>query len=1000
MKIKRVKLNLIIILCGLFIAAIIAAGCVLGGVTAYADEGAGYNESYRNRLAFSAARGWNNDPNGLLYVPDPSGDGGTYHMYYQYNWNKNGNGGSGETANVHGRISWGHATSRDLVHWEEKPVAIPAIPTGEYDGEGKEIYDMMFSGSAVYDEHDTSGLFDGGSGIVAILTQPKDSAGGQRQILAYSKDNGQSFEIYGEILGANAEGSLGDNEFRDPKVFRSEKLNKWLMAVGGGAVRMYSSDDLKNWSYLGQTGYWGECPDISRYQVDGEEKYVLIISPEDKAKSHEFNGTTRAETYYPAEYYVVGELNESGLFVSNEPVKRLSEGIDSYAFQSFNNVPDGKVYGVSWSASWKTVGEYERYRKNYNGGMTVVCELKLIKENDGYVLTRTPVEAYDGLRKDTLKEYNDKLGAGSNALAGVRADVAEIEAELDFTGSNATYAELNMRVSAAEKITLRYDVASQLLTLDRSKSSLLAENTALYAVPYNKTVQTAEGKLSLKVVLDRAFISVFANGGRASFFSAVFPSAISNGMQLVSDGDIGVNAKVYSLNGIFNAADSVDELILTTDKIDATVGSSYSVIASSYSKNFNAEDVTFGVKEGSGNVKLEYSGGTAVISALKSGSAKIEAVYGTEEREISVYIYNYGFESNVDYGLRLGGFSFIADDGMRFDTGKSDAFLFSETEGESFIYSAEFTVKESGSQAGGLVFGVSGNLTDYWVATADIKDNKIKLWRSGIGDLKSVDYGFGNPPSVKLTLTVNGGVAKIYVNGDKTAALVQSLSGYAGGKIGLNVYNAKMAVSNVLFNEIVAEDNEINIVGYPVIKVVNVTDGSRRLQNGDYAYSGGKLTVSPAYLSTLENDTEYTFRVYTALTDFDVTLKTDFAPSALYLSKEEYSRADSLTFGVSDGAEVYGVEIDGKRYDFKRDGELITVEAGNLSEFMTGTHVVKAYTSKGRPQAEFSVVTENDFRNEDIEEISYTFLYIDMAIFAAAGVGFAVISIILKRRAK
>ena len=65
MKIKRVKLNLIIILCGLFIAAIIAAGCVLGGVTAYADEGAGYNESYRNRLAFSAARGWNNDPNGL-----------------------------------------------------------------------------------------------------------------------------------------------------------------------------------------------------------------------------------------------------------------------------------------------------------------------------------------------------------------------------------------------------------------------------------------------------------------------------------------------------------------------------------------------------------------------------------------------------------------------------------------------------------------------------------------------------------------------------------------------------------------------------------------------------------------------------------------------------------------------------------------------------------------------------------------------------------------------
>lgn len=982
-------------LAGLLCLAIILISTLWTGmvsVTARA-EAENYGESYRNQLAFSARQGWNNDPNGLLYV------NGVYHMYYQYNYDKN----TGLTENVWGHMSWGHATSTDLVHWTEQPVALPEGTAGE-DGN---IYGMMFSGSAVYDEYNTSGLFETengkvkeGQGIIAVLTQPDDAAGGQRQILAYSKDDGQSFSIYGEILAANATGSLGDGEFRDPKVFWNAKLNKWLMAVGGGAVRMYSSENLKDWTYLGQTGYWGECPDISRFEVDGEEKYVLIISPEDKSKSHSYNKTNRADTYYPAEYYVVGDLNENGLFVSTEKIKRFSEGIDSYAFQSFNNAPEGKVYGVSWAASWKTVGEYEKFRKNYNGGMTIVCELNLIKENDGYFLSRTPVDGFAQLRKDVIKDYSGALKAGNNALAGVRAECAEVEAELDFTGSAATYAQLNLRVSATEKIALKYEIATQTLTLDRSKSSLLAEDTALYAVPYCKNVKLSDGKLSVKVILDRAFISVFVNGGMASFFSAVFPSAISDGMQLVSDGDLNVNAKVYSLNGIYAATDSVDELILTTDKLDATVGKTYPVIASSYSKNFSADNVSFEVKEGSGNVKLEYVNGTAYILALKNGYAKIEVQYGSQKRAIDVYIYNNGFESNVDYVLRLGGFSYIADDGLRFETGESDAFLFSNTSGENFIYSAEFSLKQNGSQAGGLVFGLSDNLTDYLVATADIKDNKIKLWRSGIGDLKAIDYNFANPSAVKLTLIVNCGIAKIYVNGDKTAALVHSIDGYYGGKIGLNVYNAKMAVNNVLFNNISKNDNEVIFGGYSVIKVVNVSDGSYRLQNGDYSYENGKLTVNPAYLSTLENETEYTFRVFTTFTDFDVILKTDFVPAFISPVKDGYARDEALTLDISGSADVYRVEIDGAHCEFVRDGNLITVAAENIKDLLSGTHTIKVYTDKGRPQTEFSIVTQNDFRSNDIEEISYTFLYIDMAIFAAAGIGFAVISIILKRKAK
>ena len=149
MKIKSIKIKLAIILSAVVTAALVAVCSLNGGFSAFAAGGGEYGESYRNKLVFSPKEGWNNDPNGLLYAD------GVYHMYYQYNWDKNANGGAGKTENVWGHMSWGHATSTDLIHWTEQPVALPENTVGT-DGKN---YGMMFSGSAVYDEHNTSGLF-------------------------------------------------------------------------------------------------------------------------------------------------------------------------------------------------------------------------------------------------------------------------------------------------------------------------------------------------------------------------------------------------------------------------------------------------------------------------------------------------------------------------------------------------------------------------------------------------------------------------------------------------------------------------------------------------------------------------------------------------------------------------------------------------------------------------------------------------------------------------
>lgn len=962
-----------------FIAALGGACITLSAnKTAYADSAGDYGQSYRNQLSYSPKKGWNNDPNGLLYV------NGVYHMYYQYNWDKSANGGQGATENKWGHMSWGHATSRDLVHWEEQPVAICENTAGD-DGKN---YAMMFSGSAVYDANNTSGLFDTsggktveGQGIVALLTQPDDEAGGQRQILAYSKDNGQSFSIYGEVLSA-ADGKLGDGEFRDPKVFWSEQHSKWLMAVGGGSVRMYSSDNLKNWEYLGETGYWGECPDISRYEVDGEEKYVLIISPEDKTKSHEYNKTTRTDTYYPAEYYVVGDLNGEGLFVSDEAVTRLSEGIDSYAFQSFNNAPDGKVYGVSWSASWKTVDAYRDYRKSYNGGMTVTCEMQLVKENGGYKLTRQPVEAYGGLRGDKVKEFNGPLAAGEDAFGGASLSEADIEAEIDFSDGNATYAQLELRASEAERTVIRYDVKNRALIFDRSQSSLLAQDTPLYKEKYVNKVDLDGGKLSLRILVDRAFVSVFANGGRASCFSAVFPSAVSNGLSLVADGDINVKSSIYGVKGIFGNVPTEDTAILTTNKIDAAVGMAETVIASSFADGFNPADVTFTVAEGGGNIRLEAQGAVARVTPLKKGYAKLCAEYKGEKQYTEFFIYNDAYIGDVNYISRLGGFSYLSDDGISFETGTNDAFLFGDRSGKDMVYSAVFTRRNDEAQACGLMFGISENKTDYFVATADFKDKKVKIWRSGIGDVAVADCDYlDGKNSAEIAVKTVDNNAEVYIDG--APVLSAGLNGYKGGGLGLNVYNGAFAVNFVS-------------TGERLLKVINITDGSRELGVNDYFVKDGAVKVSDKYLATLENDTEYVFRAVTTVSDYDFKVRTRFAVAEMSALKEEFSKGEALVLALTDGVELYKIEIDGKQVEFSLNSYYATVSADALSAFVGGSHTVKAYTSMGRPTVSVNILSPEDYREEEIEIISHTFFYIDMAIFGTAIVAYAAFASVKK----
>ncbi|MDH6466289.1 sucrose-6-phosphate hydrolase SacC (GH32 family) [Micromonospora sp. A200] len=238
-------------------AAVVAA---MPGATASGATGGTRDEPYRPQIHFSPERNWMNDPNGLVWYQ------GEWHLFYQHN----------PEGAQWGNMSWGHAVSRDLFHWEELPVALP------YSAD-----EHIFSGSIVVDERNTSGFGRPGvPAMVAVYTSAYPATGIQAQSLAYSTDRGRTWTKY----AGNPVLDLGSREFRDPKVFWDAEADYWVMAIVLATehkVRFYRSADLKAWTYLSDfgpanaTGGVWEVPDLFEVPVDGDPqstKWVLVVN--------------------------------------------------------------------------------------------------------------------------------------------------------------------------------------------------------------------------------------------------------------------------------------------------------------------------------------------------------------------------------------------------------------------------------------------------------------------------------------------------------------------------------------------------------------------------------------------------------------------------------------------------------------------------------------------------------------------------------------------------
>ena len=432
-------------------------------------------ERFRPIYHHTPEYGWMNDPNGMFYKD------GQWHLYYQ--WNPYGS----QWENM----TWGHSTSRDLLHWDAQPTAVEPDALG-----------TIFSGSCVVDKKNDR--------VVAFYT-----SAGQHQVqsMAVSKDNGKTFvkEIDNPILTSN------EPDFRDPKAFWNPELQAWnLVLAVGQEMRIFSSKDLKNWKfesafgkgYGNHDGVW-ECPDLMKLQVRGTDiqKWMLIcnINP-----GGPFGGS--------ATQYFVGDFDGHTFTCDHKDTRWMDYGKDHYATVTFDNAPDGRRVALAWMSNWQYANEVPT--KQFRSANSVPRDLDLFEYNGQYYCGVTPSKELLALR--------GKKTANPTEACEI---VVDAKGPMTLTLSN----------TKGEQVTMRYDKAAKTFTMNREKSGDTAFSEAF---PGETTAPVYGNIRQFRIFIDRCSIEVFDAEGRLAMTNLVFPTEPYSKLTVK-----GGKASVYQLAG-------------------------------------------------------------------------------------------------------------------------------------------------------------------------------------------------------------------------------------------------------------------------------------------------------------------------------------------------------------------------------------------------------------------------------------------------------------------
>lgn len=456
-----------------------------------------YHEQYRPQIHYTPAKNWVNDPNGMVFVD------GVWHLFYQYN----------PYGNDWGNMSWGHATTKDLIHWTEQEVALKRDELGD-----------IFSGSAVVDKDNTAGF--GANAVVALYTSAGDH---QQQSLAYSTDGAMHFTTYeGNPIIPNT--TRGD--FRDPKVFWHEPTQQWVMSLALGwscGIEFWTSRDLRTWKYAStfetdivrcHNCQW-ECPDLIQLPINtvgadgqlvptGDSKWVLIVNvnpggPTAGSGIMCFVGEFDGETFTPD--------------ALDYPMW-MDFGMDNYAGVTWSNNPDGRKILLGWMNNWLYSGAVPC--SPWRSAFTLPRELSLVDiEGKPYIANHVVKEI-----ETIANSWSESTDASSLTIApaqGQSLNAYQLQITLP-RNENCTFSISNEK---GEK--LEFSTNTIYNTLSAKRTSATGATVSSFSTPsVNAKMLGKEPTITLDIYVDQSSVEVFSADGTLTMTNLVFPSTIYN----------------------------------------------------------------------------------------------------------------------------------------------------------------------------------------------------------------------------------------------------------------------------------------------------------------------------------------------------------------------------------------------------------------------------------------------------------------------------------------
>lgn len=466
-------------------------------------------ESSRPVFHVSSPVGWINDPNGFsIYKKE-------YHLFYQYH----------PYTTQWGPMHWGHCKSKDFIRWEQLPAAL--APDAIFDSQG------CFSGSAVEEDGKHILLY---TGFVEESNEDGSHTVHQEQCVAIGDGIDYVKVENNPVITADMlpEGS-SFSDFRDPKIWKEDDIFYAIIGSrnedGSGQLALFQSENALEWSFIkiidkcmNEYGKMWECPDF--FSLDG--KQVIILSPQEmKAKDLEYHNGNGTMCF-------IGTYDKKDKVFVRENNHAIDYGLDFYAPQTLIT-EDGRRVMIGWMQSWDNY--LTPNYLNWSGMMTIPRELT---QRDGRLI-QNPVNEITQYYKNKISYINHEIN-GKQRLTGIIGRTIDITVEL--IESKCDMFHIVVAENQEYQTSISFDVKKNILLFNRNYSGLPRD----IICERKMVVKNQNGKLKLRILLDKYSVEIFTNDGEQAMTSLIYTPQEADGIVFEAEnGSATINVTKYDV---------------------------------------------------------------------------------------------------------------------------------------------------------------------------------------------------------------------------------------------------------------------------------------------------------------------------------------------------------------------------------------------------------------------------------------------------------------------